>query len=294
MMIRNINSAETDCFNSIRRAWKATVLFLAASGVLVSCSGNRGAKEYLSEARTEFENRNYAAAKLKIDSIRILFPSAFDEIDKGFELMQQVRIEENKRNVAFCDSMLEASYRELEETLKLFSFVRDPNYQEFGVYVPKSYPKNISLNQSGLRAEVSEKGGLYLESVFTGGNLKHNRIKVSTADDAYAETLPVTSDGLNYRFSTLSQRYEIVRFAGNDENGVSQFIYTFKDKPLTLTFIGNGERRIAVSDSSKKGIAQSYELSVLLLDIENLKFEKERSETLLRYLASKNEQAIVR
>ena len=37
----------------------------------------------------------------------------------------------------------------------------------------------------------------------------------------------------------------------------------------------------------KEAIAQSYELSSLLLEIERLKLEKEKSEVLIRYLLSK-------
>ena len=286
MRLYNTNNARKADNES--RAWKCAVTVFVLSFLIVSCSKNRDAKAYLSQAEANFRSGNYAAAKLKIDSIKILFPKAYDEISQGFELMQKVRFEENKRNIAFCDSMLEVSYAELQALLKLFTFVRDPNYQEFGVYVPKSYAKSVSLNQSGLRAEVSEKGKLYLESVLADITLRHNRIKVSTPDNSYAETLSVTSDGLNYRFKTLSQKYEIVRFTGKDENGVSQFVYTFSDKPLTIHFVGERERSFKLSEASKKGVAQAYELSTLLLNIENLKFEKERSEVLLQYLASKH------
>jgi hypothetical protein len=103
------------------------------------------------------------------------------------------------------------------------------------------------------------------------------------------ETLPVTADGLNYRFSTLNNTYEIVRYSNNYENGVAKFIYTFQDQPLTVTFEG-GRKPISftMNSASKKGIALSFELSSLLLDIEQLKFEKEKSETLIRYLESRN------
>lgn len=253
-----------------------------------ACSNkSKLAESYLSEAESALESGNYALAKLKIDSIKIISPDAFDAIRKGFDLMQEVRMAENIRNIAFCDSMLRVNYDELKNVLKGFNYERDPQYQEFGDYIPKVYPLKSALTQNSLRSAVSEKGQMYIESVFTGAVLKHNKIKVTAKDGSYAESLTVTSDGFNYQFKTLSTSYEIVRFQGNDENGVARFVFTFKDEPLTVTFIGQNSRTIPLSENSKKAIAQSYELSTLLLEIENLKYEKGRSEALINYLESK-------
>ena len=40
---------------------------------------------------------------------------------------------------------------------------------------------------------------MYIERIL---GLSHNRIKVATKDGSFAESLPVTSDGLNYRFNS--------------------------------------------------------------------------------------------
>lgn len=256
--------------------------------LLISCSGKgRNAKTYLAEAESALNEGNYSLAKLKIDSIKELYPTSFDEINKGFDLMQQVRMAENRRNIQFCDSMLTVNQQLLTETLKDFTYVRDPQYQEIGDYVPKIYPLNASFQQNGLRSAVSEKGQMYIESVLSGGSLRHNQIKVATKDGSFAESLTVTTDGLNYRFSTLDATYEIVRFSGNDDNGVAKFIYTFKEEPVTLSFIGNKTSTVTLSQTAKRAVAQSFELSTLILEIEKLKYEKGRSEALIKYLESK-------
>ncbi len=263
------------------------LLFVFAT-FFISCSGkNRNAKTYLSEAESALNEGNYSLAKLKIDSIKALFPTSFDEINKGFDLMQQVRMAENKRNIEYCDSMLEVNNQFLTEMLNDFTLVKDPEYQEIGDYVPKIYPLNTSFRQNGLRSAVNEKGQMYIESVLSGGSLRHNRIKVATTDGSFAESLSVTTDGLNYRFSTLDATYEIVRFSGNDDNGVAKFIYTFKDEPITLSFIGSRTTTLTLPENAKKAIAQSFELSTLLLDIEKLNYEKGRSEALINYLESR-------
>jgi len=270
------------------RFFVQSILLLFISLTIFSCSGKkRDAETYLTEARKAYEESNYALAKLKIDSIKLLFPKSFDEIKAGFALMQEVRMAENKRNIAFCDSMLRESYNQLNEMLTKFDYVRDSRYQEFGEYYPKIYPYQSSLNRNGLRSGVGEKGELFIESILSGSTIRHNKIRVTAGDGSFAETLAVTSDGLNYHFQTLNKSYEIVRYTGRNENGVAQFIYIHQNEPLRVEFIGNRTISVALSDAAKQGIAHSFELSTLLLNIEQLKFEKEKSETLIRYLESK-------
>jgi hypothetical protein len=70
---------------------------------------------------------------------------------------------------------------------------------------------------------------------------------------------------------------------------VAAYIHSYSDQPLTVHFIGNRTVKVPLTDAAKKGISQSFELSTLLLDIERLKFEKERSEVLIRYLESRSD-----
>ena len=271
------------CANKYR--WCSQLVLVAMMLVATSCKSNtKKAKDYLNIAEQALLENNYEAAKSHIDSIKILFPKSFDEIRAGFDLMQKVRKAENKRNIAFIDSMIEASILKIKEQRTNFNFVRDKNYQEFGNYIPKLTPSSTTLEQNTLRSGVSEKGILYLESVLSGLNLNHSKIKASIPDGSYAESLTVTADGLNYKFKTLNKTYEIVRFFGNDENGVAEFIYTFQDRPITINYIGRKSYSKALSNNEKKAIAQAFEFSKSILEIEKLKYEKGKSEALLRYL----------
>ena len=276
--------------SAMRFSVQTTILVLFAL-LTFSCSGKgRGPKIYLMEADKAYREGNYSLAKLKIDSIKTVYPKAFDEIREGFSLMQEVRLAENQRNIAFCDSMLRESYDQLNEMLTRFDFVRDDRYQEFGEYYPKAYPHQTSLGRNGLRSGVREKGALFIESILLGSTVSHNKVRVTSRDGSFAETGVVTADGLNYRFNTSERSYEIVRYIGNDENGIAQFIYTFHDQPLAVHFMGSRTVTANLTDAAKRGISHSFELSKLLLDIEQLKLEKEKSEVLIRYLQSRKEK----
>lgn len=271
------------CINKYKSS--SHFLLIAIMLVAISCNSNKKkAQDYLNIAQQALQENNYDVAKTHIDSIKILFPKAFDEIKAGFDLLQDVRKAENRRNIAYLDSMIDVTTEKFKEQRKKFDFVRDKNYQEFGNYIPKLTPSTTTLEQNTLRSGVSEKGILYLESVLSGLNIHHSKIKATIPDGSYAESLTVTADGLNYTFKTLNKTYEIVRFFGNDENGVGKFIYTFEDKPITINYIGKRNYSKALSNNEKKAIAQAFELSQTILEIESLKFEKGKSEALLRYL----------
>lgn len=257
-----------------------TVMVLATT----SCnSKTKKAKHYLNLAEKDYAQGHYESAKSNIDSIKLINPKAFAEIRAGFDLLQQVRKAENKRNIAYIDSMIEVSISKFKELKVNFDFVRDANYQEFGNHIPKLI-SSTTLEQNILRSGVSEKGVLFIESVISGMNLNHHKIKVSIPDGSYAESLTVTADGLNYTIRTRNKTYEIVRFFGNDENGVAEFIYTFQDTPITLAYIGKRNYTTTLSNNEKKAIGQSYELSRTLYELEDLKYEKGKTEALLRYL----------
>ncbi|MDR1518268.1 MAG: hypothetical protein LBS52_09340 [Dysgonamonadaceae bacterium] len=269
----------------LKQEFNVKLIFLSGLLLFSSCSDDsKKAKRFLQEAETALSEKNYPLAKLKIDSIKLIYPKDYKYVNAGFQLMQRVRMEENNRNIAYCDSMLAVDIALLQNMLTKFNYVRDEQYQEFGNYIPKIYPSDRALSQKTLRSGVSEKGTLYIESILPGGNLKHNKIKISTKDGSFAETLPVTSDGLNYRFNTVAGSYEIVRFAGADENGIANFIFTFKEQPLSITYIGAKNLTASLAKAAAEGISQSFELSNILLEIEKLKFEKEKSEALIRYL----------
>lgn len=274
----------------IIKIFSALVVFgISISGQ--SCSNEKkDANYYLSYAKTAYQEGKFSEAKLKIDSIKILFPKAFNEINEGFGLMQEIRFAENQRNIAYCDSILPLNYSLLKEMLTKFDYERDKQYQEFGNYIPKILPLSRSISgRNTLRSGVGEKGTLYIESILKDAKVQHHQIKVSLPTGEFAESNSVTSDGFNYRFSTLDGSYEIVRYSGKDENGISEFIHTFSDKTVTVNFIGKRNITHQLTKTEKNAISQSYELSRLLTEIEHLKFEKERSEALLRYLQSKKQ-----
>ena len=64
--------------------------------LLAACDdgGEKKAQLHLQKAETALKQENFNEAKLQIDSIRILYPKAFEARKQGIRLMQQVDLKE--------------------------------------------------------------------------------------------------------------------------------------------------------------------------------------------------------
>ena len=230
---------------------------------LASCTNqNKEAENYLISAKTAYENGRYDEAKLKIDSIKALFPKNFDVIKQSITLLNEVRYAENTKNITFCDSALKAGEQQLKMLKSQFNYYKD-QYMDHGMYIPKNYPLDNALGTNSLRSAVEETGDMFIESVLSNRSINHNQLKITRNDTTFVETNKVTADGL------------------------AKFIYSFQNEPLSLTFIGNKTVTTQMSQASKKGIALSYELYNLMKQMNELTIEKQKSLALIDYLETK-------
>ncbi|MBK5719347.1 hypothetical protein JGH11_00545 [Dysgonomonas sp. Marseille-P4677] len=270
--------------------YRNTLIFLLL--FLLSCNKkDDGALLRLNIARQFYAEKQYQKAKDEIDSLKILYPKSYDEIRAGLAFLDTIRRAENVQTITECDSLIILYEPEITKMKAAFSFQKNKEYQETGTYIPKESVSGGVITQTTLRSGVIEDGTLYIESVFVGSKQKHNQIKVSTKDGSYAQSLPVNDDGLNYRFSNMGKEYEIIRFAGNSENGIARFIFTNAQVPLTVSLEGQGKYSYQISQTIKSAISKSFQLSTMMLQLDSLKTAKEKAEYHIYYLDNKKDKA---
>ena len=261
-----------------------------ASLVLTGCNNNeKAAQARLDNARSMYERSEFFAAKSEIDSIRILYPKEFDIIRKGLTLMRQVEQKEAERNLAFCDSLLPIKLQELDVLKKNFNLEKDSTYNEIGNYVSKQQTIEKNIQRCYIRSGVNEKGEMYLASVFYGGKpINHTGIKLTTKNDLFAETPAIPYDGgLNYHFKDMGSTTEVVTYIGEKCKDVVELIYNNPKERIRVEYTGGKPYVLYIADADKKAIAATYELAVVLSDIEKLTREKEKSIKKLAYLEKK-------
>jgi len=270
-------------------------ILVGFSGIAMSCATMKDPSpdDYLNEARELIQSEQYQLAKIYIDSVKILFPKEFSKIREGMSVMREVSFAEQKRTLAFCDSMLMVRQNELPAASKSFIFQKDAEYETVGHYVYKTQLNENNYGRTYLQTKVDEKGRLVLTSYYCGSRmLNHTRLKVSGNNQIYAETLEVPWDGaLNYSFKDGNLQYEIVRFNNKSENGVVNFVLMHMNEPVSVILIGKKSISYKLNIQDKQALKAATDLSVILTDITRLLSEIRLAQAKLEYLLQKQEDS---
>ncbi|MBR2496774.1 MAG: hypothetical protein IKB63_00160, partial [Parabacteroides sp.] len=116
----------------------------------------------------------------------------------------------------------------------------------------------------------------------------HTGIKLTTKDDLFAETPTIPYDGgLNYHFKDMGSTTEVVTYIGEKCKDAVELIYNNQKERIRVEYTGGKPYVLYIADADKKAIAATYELAVVLSDIEKLTREKEKSIKKLAYLEKK-------
>lgn len=96
---------------------RKNILFgvLALTAVLTGCnSDEQKAGQLFQRAEIAYATGDYNLVKLQIDSIRTLYPKAFEVRKAGIALMQRAELEEQKKTLAYLDSMMAVKQASLD------------------------------------------------------------------------------------------------------------------------------------------------------------------------------------
>ena len=265
-------------------------VFLIAVVLMLSCNDDKkAAQESLNKAKALYENAEYGGAKQMLDELKSQHPKQLALQKEGLHLMRLIDLKEQERNLAYCDSMIVIRQAEVDSIKQYFIFEKDPQYDEKGKYIEKKMA--ASLSSQKLRVGVNEDGDIYLISTYSGGSsIKHNQLKVLTPSGEYAETEAIPFDGgANYSFKddNTGLIHELVTYQKGRDNGVIRFIDHHSNEKLTAQYLGGKNHSYVIPKSVIESLGKSLDLSITLLDVEQLQKEKEKAEHRLEYLRSK-------
>ncbi len=244
----------------------------------------------MNEAQTYYESREYANAKLYLDSLKATFPKEAAIQREALQLMRKIDLEEQTRNLNYCDSMLVVCRSKADSLKQHFIFEKNADYDEIGKYISRQQKIENNIQKSYIRCGVNERGEMYLASVYYGANpINHSRLKVSAPDGQYTETENIPQDGgLNYSFKDLGATTEIVTYMKGKDGGVIQFICDHHNEKLKAEYLGGGKTyafQIAAND--KNAIVETNELATILCDIDRLEKEIQKAQGRIEYLKTK-------
>jgi len=126
--------------------------------LLSACGREKEAKAGLERARVLYEERQFAAAKNAIDTLRMRYPEEVAVLKESLTLMRLVERGESERNIAFCDGLIPIRAEEAEAMKKNFVLEKDTVYEDVGHYVWKQKTVERNVERSYIRCGVDEKG----------------------------------------------------------------------------------------------------------------------------------------
>ena len=269
---------------------KKLIAGICVTMLLASCGNDaeKKASEKLSAARSAFAQGDYNEAKLQIDSIKILYPKAFDARREGIKLMQQVELKEQQQTLVYLDSMMQTKQQELEKIKNKYVLEKDAEYQRVGNYFWPTQTVEKNLHRSFLRFQVNEQGVMSMTSIYCGAsNIHHVGVKVTTPDGSFAET-PTSKD--SYETTDMNEKIEKADYKLGEDGSVIEFLNLNKDKNIRVEFVGDRKYTTTMTPADRQAVAGVYELTQILSAMQQIKKEQEDANLKIGFINKKKER----
>ncbi|WP_294630117.1 hypothetical protein [uncultured Bacteroides sp.] len=269
---------------------KKLIILFCGTLTLAACGNGleKKANEKLTAATAAYERGDYEEAKLQIDSIKILYPKAFETRKAGQALMLDVETKIQQRKLACLDSALQAKTAAFNAIKDRFVLEKDTEYQQVGNYLHPAQTVEKNINRSFLRFQTDETGCMSMTSIYCGtGNIHHISVKVIAPDGSFAET-PASQD--SYETTDLHTKIEKANYPSGADENVIGFINLNKDKNLRVEYLGERTYRTTMSPTDRQAAAAVYELAQILSAIQQIKKEQEEANLKIGFINKKKEQ----
>ena len=263
---------------------------LLALSVLAGCGdgGEKAAQLHLQKAEKALQMEMFSEAKSQIDSIKVMYPKAFEARKQGIKLMQQVDLKEQQKTLVYLDSAMQVKQAQLDSIKGNFVLEKDTAYQEIGNWFYPTQVVEKNVGRSFLRGQVNELGEMSLTSIYcAGGQLNHTSVKVSVGD-TFAET-PMSND--SYTTTDLGKVIEKADYKVGEDGGVVGFILANQDKNIQLTFIGDKTYRTAMQKNDRKAIVELTELARILSGMEEIRKQQKEANLKIQFVTRKMQEA---
>ena len=273
---------------------RKSLILLAIMTLAISCGENieKLAGHHLDNAKEAFSIGNYNVAKQEIDSIKILYPKAFEARRQGIKLMQQIEEAEQMRIIEYEDSMIAVSQAAFEKIKANYAFEKDERYQDIGLYTIKSQAPQRNTDRTYIRAQVDELGRMTLISCSRGSSFIHHDWLKLSVDEVYVDT-PESND--RHEFEDLGVYYEWLSFINGNDGGAAAFINANKDADIRFTLYRKTGpdssrpvyRNLKLNKDDRYAIASLYDLSQVLLSLNEHKNLRDEANRHLIFIRSK-------
>ena len=239
---------------------KASFFFVLCL-LLTSCNNNKEqATARFEQAKRFAQEMEYNAARLQLDSIKLLYPHEISVLKESQLLTWEIEKKELERSLAYLDSLLTFSSKEAELLKEKLLFEKNEVYQTIGIYMNKNQTLEKTQGISYLRFYVNEKGVMTMMAVASGhGKGTFSSVRAETSTGIYAETPVISKSDSNNFTGEVSQT---LTFTKGKDNEFIEFLYLYKNKPLKILYLGGSKAySFSFSKADVNALQEIYDLS---------------------------------
>ena len=237
------------------------ILTFATSLVLTNCAEDieKLAKPYLNRAQESYTNKQYVLAKLQIDSIKQLYPKAFETRTQAQTLLIEVELAEARTGKYYTDSLLAEAQVKASTLAATLYLDKDTKYQDYGSYYAARHRTEKNVGKSYLRPQASEKDGTFTITTFYRGKpIDAHTLRFTAPDGSYIELQPTEAP---YVMSEATGRTERTDFAAAPD--VAHFVAQHTNTKISI--IGNsGKAQIPFAKADAEALAKVADLAASL------------------------------
>ncbi len=225
------------------------------------------ANALLSEAKVMVDDGQWRQARILLDSIHTTYPKQVVQRRCARSLSDSITYLESQRDVVYYDSILRPLLPQADQLLKVFKYEKDERYDDHGRYVHRLLCTNSNTSRCFLQAYVQDNHVTIVKSYYYG---------LSPVEQ---QDICLASVGEEARFSGSNHAFEaegwheIMTIVEDDALRLLNFVSSHAGDRVRVSGAGNKPRGTWVyylSDTEKKALNQTYQLGVLMRDIDKL------------------------
>ena len=267
------------------------ILASAAILTLANCAEDveKLATPYLNRAHQSYNNGQYTLAKLQIDSIKHLYPKAFNTRAQAQTLLIDVELAEAHASKLYTDSLLAVTQAKVDPHAKGLYLDKDLKYQDIGTYYAPQYRIEQNIGKSYLRPQTDELGHFAMVAFLHSRTIAAHSLRMTAPDGSFIE---IKTKSEPYVMTNASGRTERFDFVPDTCDNVANFAMLHANENLQVTIIGkDGKEAIPFEKNDTKALLQVGELAKLLTAIEELKRQQGETERRILFFEQRKQSS---
>ena len=267
-----------------------TILLASVACLMAACAEDveRPAQVYLARAQQSYANKQYHTAKLQIDSIKALYPKAFDTRKQAQALLLQVELAESVNDKSYTDSLLQDMRARVSPLAGQLYLDKDARYQDVGNYYAASHSVEKNVGRSYLRPQVDERGRHSITVFNRGKAIAAHLLRFTASDGTFVE---VAATEAPYVTSDATGRTERVDFVPSPIGTVGSFVKLHSGERIKVELLGHdGKATLPFEKADAAAMITVYELSSVLTAVAELEKQQQELSRRIEFFESRQQE----